>query len=238
MIHEQEKLMKLNIQLSFHQDGVEINHISIQAEEIKNEISLLFQNMLSSNRFDLGTCTIHALKMEFKQSKLFSNLRYDPNPKIRNQVQLEINVFTFISKLDLVPAYMKIPYYPDDKDVIGRHFGSTIFSILRLTIGGKNSSFIFQSIFDKILQGMSATSYQNDCWIFTQGTFAHHKEEVFKVCYKINQHSLKINLNKCDFATFETEILGHIINCSETKMSLKFTRILSQFPMPTNIHQL
>lgn len=133
---------------------------------------------------------------------------------------------------------MKISYHPDDKDVIGRHFSSTIFSILRLTIGGKNSSFIFQSIFDKILQGMSATSYQNDCWIFTQGTFAHHKEEVFKVCYKINQHSLKINLNKCDFATFETEILGHIINCSETKMSLKFTRILSQFPMPTNIHQL
>jgi len=117
------------------------------------------------------------------------------------------------TKLDLSQAYLQLPVDEDSKGLLVINIPKGLF---RLPYGVSVAPAIFQSVMDRVLQGLPVACYLDD--ILESGI--HLREE------------------KCEISKGQVEYLGHMIDAKGIHPMEDKVRAIHEAPIPQNITQL
>jgi Reverse transcriptase (RNA-dependent DNA polymerase) len=74
------------------------------------------------------------------------------------------------------------------------------------------SSDIFQSKISQLMVGLDfVRAYLDDVLVATKGSYQEHILNLEQVFQKLDTANLRINIEKCTFATLEFEYLGYLV---------------------------
>lgn len=121
----------------------------------------------------------------------------------------ELHGSTYFSKLNLRSGY------PSSISKIAFRTHSGHYEFLVMPFGLTNAHSTFQSLMNEVLReylrDFVLVFFFYDILVFNLDLESHlvHLDMIFS---KLQQHSLKIKENKCNFGTPHVEYLGHVIN--------------------------
>ena len=161
-----------------------------------------------------------------------------PIPKISTVLQ-ELEGFTYATALDLNMGYYTISLDPDASKVCTIIFPWGKYSYKRLPMGIAGSPDIFQEKMSDLMATLEfVRTYLDDLLIITKGSLEDHLEKLSMVLTRLQDAGLKINADKSNFCTIETEYLGYILTRDGIKpQSNKVQAILALAP-PKNVKEL
>lgn len=138
--------------------------------------------------------------------------------------------------IDLKGAYQQVKLSENSRKVINTQNG--LYAYTRLTFGVNWAASIFQSIMDRILQGLTyVRAYQDD--IIIGGLNRQHaSENVINVCERLAKYNVRININKCQFLQSSVNYLGHFLTADGIKPNSAKIKAIFEAPEPKNIQQL
>ena len=137
-----------------------------------------------------------------------------------------IHVLAF-SKIDLKKAYYHVPVAQKDieKTAVTTPFG------LRIS---KNAAQSFQRYMDDIFRDVACVFiYIDDILIFSKDEQSHI-HDLRQVLDKLDQHALKVNLEKCQFNCLSLTFLGHEVNGEGIKPLATKVDAISKMDKPTD----
>ena len=142
------------------------------------------------------------------------------------------------SKLDIVKAYYNVPVHEDDiqKTAVITPFG--LFEFLKMPFGLRNAAQTFQRYMDGIFRDLDFVFvYLDDILIFSDDVESHLKilEAVFE---RLNNHNLKISIDKCVFCVPDISFLGHKINNQGVLPSPEKCSAIMEYPKPSDYSSL
>jgi hypothetical protein len=140
-------------------------------------------------------------------------------------------VFT---KLDLKDAFNHIHICEGDewKTAFHTHYGH--FKYLVMLFGLTNTPATFQGYINWALVGLVniiCIVYLDDILIFSASE-AEHMNDVCWVLEHLEQHSLYVNLKKCEFWTKSIKFLGFIVSTDGVSMDKHWVATISEWPSP------
>ena len=143
----------------------------------------------------------------------------------------------YFSKLDLTQVYQQLPLDQDSKELLVVNTPKGLFLYTRLPYGVSTAPAIFQSVMDRILQGLPVACYLDD--ILVAGTTqAEHDLRLQQVLERLEKAGIRLQKEKCQFNQQRVEYLGHCIDAMgihPTQKKLKATQLA---PIPTDVSQL
>ena len=144
----------------------------------------------------------------------------------------------FFSKMDLPNALLQLPLNEQSKQYTTINTPEGLYQYNFLPYGLTASSGIFQSLMNKILNGIdNVICYQDDILILTS-TISLHNKILDKVLNAMRKAGIKININKSKFLTNEVEYLGHIFNESGVHPDSKKLNSILNAPAPNDLRQV
>ncbi len=124
----------------------------------------------------------------------------------------ELEEFTYATALDLNMGYYTISLDLDVARICTIIFLWGKHSFKRLPMGIAVSSDIFQEKMSNLMATLEfVQTYLDDLLIITKGSLEDHLEKLSMVLTRLQDAGLKINANKSNFCTLETEYLGYIL---------------------------
>ena len=143
-------------------------------------------------------------------------------------------VFT---KLDLSQAYLQLPVDEDSKDLLVINTPKGLFRYNRLPYGVSVAPAIFQSVMDRILQGLPVACYLDDILIAVP-TVKEHDVLLEKVFQRLQEGGIHLKEEKCHFSQERVEYLGYLIDATGIHPTAEKVRAIKEAPTPNNITQL
>jgi Reverse transcriptase (RNA-dependent DNA polymerase) len=134
-----------------------------------------------------------------------------PIPRIQD-ILTSLNGFRYATSIDLNMGYYTIRLSPQAQKLCTIVFPWGKYSYLRLPIGVANSPDIFQSKISQLMVRLVfVRAYLDDVLIATKGSYTEHLQHLEQVLVKLDKANLRINIDKCTFATQEFEYLGYLV---------------------------
>jgi hypothetical protein len=96
----------------------------------------------------------------------------------------------------------------------------------------------FARMMDMIMRGLAnVITYIDDLLVHskTYGEHLHHLEQVF---VRLRAHNLKLNLEKCDFASAQVNHLGHTLTPTGVSPGLEKTKAILEAKPPTSVKEV
>lgn len=170
---------------------------------------------------------------------------------VNNQIKLEhyplpniMDIFAGLAnckifcKLDLKGAYQQIRLSPESQKILTINTHKGLFQYTRLPFGVASAPSIFQSVMDRILLNIpNVFCYLDDILIGGEKEI-ECRRNLYQVLERLNEHSVKINVDKCSFFVKSVEYLGHVLSEGEMKPNTKKLDALMKSSPPTNVKQL
>jgi len=108
--------------------------------------------------------------------------------------------------------------------------------------GLTNSPATFQTMMDVLFCNEIASGdviiYMDDILIATTGSLNNYQKKVADVLQKLMDNNLYLKPEKCRFSQKEVDYLGIIIGKGEIKMDPVKVQAFTDWPTPTNIHEI
>ena len=143
-------------------------------------------------------------------------------------------VFT---KLDLSQAYLQLPVDEDSKGLLVINTPKGLFRYNRLPYGVSVAPAIFQSVMDRVLQGLPVACYLDDILIAAP-TEQEHNMILEKVINRLQESGIHLREEKCEISKKQVEYLGHMIDATGIHPMEDKVRAIHEAPIPQNITQL
>lgn len=144
-------------------------------------------------------------------------------------------------KLDLFSGYYQCPMEEKSRQYTAFTCEWGLFEYLVLPMGLTNSPATFQRMTNNILKEYIdlgiALVFLDDILIFSE-TLDDHIKHVRLIVERLDLHSLKINLKKCEPAKNEIIFLGHVISEGELKTDQSKVEALYMYKRPNTLRQL
>lgn len=140
--------------------------------------------------------------------------------------------------IDLRGAYQQLIVSETAKKllVINTHKG--LFAYKRLPFGVKPAATIFQSVMDRILQGIrNVQTYIDDILIWAE-TDGELLETIKIVLGRLAKHNVKINAEKCEWFVSQVKYLGHILSEAGVSPNPEKVRAITAVQVPQSKTQL
>jgi hypothetical protein len=161
-----------------------------------------------------------------------------PIPKISTVLQ-ELEGFTYATALDLNMGYYTISLDPDASKVCTIIFPWGKYSYKRLPMGIAGSPDIFQEKMSDLMATLEfVRTYLDDLLIITKGSLEDHLEKLSMVLTRLQDAGLKINAEKSNFCTLETEYLGYVLTRDGIKPQVNKVQSILALTPPRNVKEL
>ena len=161
-----------------------------------------------------------------------------PIPKISTVLQ-ELEGFTYATALDLNMGYYTISLDPDASKICTIIFPWGKYSYKRLPMGIAGSPDIFQEKMSDLMATLEfVRTYLDDLLIITKGSLEDHLEKLSMVLTRLQDAGLKINAEKSNFCTLETEYLGYVLTRDGIKPQVNKVQSILALTPPRNVTEL
>lgn len=155
-----------------------------------------------------------------------------------DEIFAQLSPYKLFSKIDLSDAFLQVEVDDESKQLMTINTHCGLFRVNRLQPGVKPAQAIFQKLVTSMMSGSKGAFPFIDDFIVGGKDEKDHKENLFEVLSRIQDHGFHLRIDKCLFGRKELEFLGHIINESGIKPGPEKIEVLRQLPAPTNIQQL
>ena len=161
-----------------------------------------------------------------------------PIPKISTVLQ-ELEGFTYATALDLNMGYYTISLDPEAAKICTIIFPWGKYSYKRLPMGIAGSPDIFQEKMSDLMATLEfVRTYLDDLLIITKGSLEDHLEKLSVVLTRLQEAGLRINADKSNFCTLETEYLGYILTRDAIKPQPNKVQAMLALAPPRNVKEL
>lgn len=162
-----------------------------------------------------------------------------PIPNIDNILD-KLGRSQYFTTLDLAKGFHQI--LVDEKDRRKTAFSTPLghFEYVRMPFGLKNAPATFQRLMNSILRdyiNKICVVYLDDILIFS-ASLEEHLTNLKKIFHCLRKAGLKIQIDKCNFLSKETEYLGHILTPEGVKPNPKKIQIIQNLKLPTTEKQI
>ncbi|VDI63928.1 Hypothetical predicted protein [Mytilus galloprovincialis] len=144
------------------------------------------------------------------------------------------------SSLDLTSGFWQVPLDPTTKHKSAFITHKGVYEFNRLPFGMMNSPLTFQCLMTKVLKDLNfkiALVYIDDILIFSKN-FEDHLNHLQQVFSNLREANLKLNPEKCKFATRTIKYLGHVISKDGIRVNPENTEKVKDFSRPTTAKQV
>lgn len=146
----------------------------------------------------------------------------------------------YFTCLDLSQGYYQLSLAKEDREYTAFSTDSGHFQMTRLPMGLKTSPAVFSRAMATALSGLTNNIcfvYLDDIIVFGKDLESHAKnlELVFTRFRNLN---LKLHPNKCRFFQKEVLYLGHLITSEGIKPDPAKTKVVEEYPRPSNAHEV
>ena len=141
------------------------------------------------------------------------------------------------SKLDLSQAYQQLPLDENSKKLLVVNTPRGLYRYTRLPYGVSTAPGIFQSVMDRILQGLPVPCYLDDILISAKSE-EEHDRLLDQTLDRLEKAGITLRQEKCEFRTREIQYLGHRINGTGIYPSEDKVQAIKKAPVPDNVSQL
>ena len=141
------------------------------------------------------------------------------------------------SKLDLPQAYQQIVVNEQSRNflTINTHLG--LYRYKRLPFGILAAPAIFQSVMDKVLQGLEVGCFLDDL-IVTGKDDDEHLYNLKRVLQRLSEFGFRLQKSKCQFMLPSVTYLGVKVDSQGLHMEEEATRAITEAPKPENKAEL
>ena len=120
---------------------------------------------------------------------------------------------TYFTKLDLTQAYQQLLLDDESKKLLVVNTPKGLFQFTRLPYGVSTAPAIFQSVMDRILQGLPVACYLDDILVAGKSK-EEHDQRLEQVLPQLAQSGIHLQKEKCWFCQTQVEYLGHCVDAT------------------------
>ena len=144
----------------------------------------------------------------------------------------------YITSLDLKGGYWHIPIKESDRYKTAFIFENNIYQWRVLPFGPTNAPMFFQQCMQKIFGHLDFVAIYLDDISILSDSIEEHKEHLRIVFELLQQHCIKLRLDKCLWGVAESEYLGFIVDKIGTKCKESYIQKIMNVPLPQTKTQL
>ena len=161
-----------------------------------------------------------------------------PVPRIKDIFD-KLQGSSYYSRIDLKSGYHQIRIDPPDihKTAFRTTFG--LYEFLVMPFGLTNAPATSNRLMDKVFRKhRNFTRVFFDDIIVYSKTLEEHKHHLKQVFKELREHKLYVNAKKSEFFLQEMRYLGHIISKEGIRMDSKELKVIDEWPVPKNLHEV
>ena len=144
---------------------------------------------------------------------------------------------TYFTKLDLTQAYQQLLLDDESKKLLVVNTPKGLFQFTRLPYGVSTAPAIFQSVMDRILQGLPVACYLDNILVAGKSK-EEHDQRLEQVLQRLAQSGIHLQKEKCWFCQTQVEYLGHCVDATGIHPTEKKLTAIKEAPVPTDTTQL
>ena len=142
------------------------------------------------------------------------------------------------TKLDLKAAYQQMLLDESSSEMVTINTTKGLFRYTRLPFGVASAPAVFQKTMDTILQGMQHVICYLDDILITGSTESEHNNNLEEVLRRLEEHGMRLRLDKCEFFKSSVEYLGHYISAEGVHTTKSKVTAIQEAPAPKNVQEL
>ena len=135
-------------------------------------------------------------------------------------------------------AYQQLTLDEDSKKLLVVNTPKGLFRYTRLLYGVSTAPAIFQSVMDRILQGLPVACYLDDNYTHSKKTEQEHYHLLEQTLERLENAGIRLKQEKCEFYGRELQYLGHRINATGIHPMEEKVKAIKDAPRPENVSQL
>lgn len=144
----------------------------------------------------------------------------------------------YFCSLDLKGAYQQLIVSEETKKMLVINTMKGLYAYKRLPFGVKPAASIFQSVMDKILEGLNDVAvFIDDILIWAESVEAL-SEKCNDLLRRLDKFNVKINLEKCKWFVEKLTYLGHELSYDGISINSEKLKAIVESPKPQNVTQL
>lgn len=159
-----------------------------------------------------------------------------PMPNIE-ELLAKLNGGEKFSKLDLSQAYQQVQLSPESQSYVAINTHMGLYTYTRVPYGISAAPSLFQSVMDRVLQGIKCGCYLDDI-VVTGKDDQEHLENLEKVFARLNQYGFKLQKSKCELMKSSIHYLGHVVEKRGISKDSSATEAIREAPAPRNKGEL
>lgn len=139
----------------------------------------------------------------------------------------------------MASGYHQITIKPEHKEKAAFSCHKGHFLFVKMPFGLNNVPVTYQRFTDEILMGLKGI----DCLVYLDDicfstTMEEHAKKLYAIFERLDQANFKIQPDKCVFATYIVEYLGHICTPFGIRPDPRKMRAIEEYPVPKTVRDI
>lgn len=170
-------------------------------------------------------------------NKYVVNSNFYPLPH-QDMIFAAMNGANIYCKIDLTNAYLQLQLEEESKEYLTITTPFGYFRYQKLPFGVCAAPSIFQSVIDRIINGIPMSKTFIDDILIGGKDEEDCRKNLHLVLERLQEHNVKVNTEKCVFLQKSVAYLGHILSAGQVQVNPEKLEALHKAPTPKNAKEV